>query len=360
LYEDRYLPRKFKIGIGIPPNNDVDVFTNDIGLIAVIENKELKGFNIAIGGGLSSTHGNPDHYPRLGTVIGFTDSEEKTMKVVYEILTVQRDFGNRSDRKKARLKYTVDQYGVEFFKDQVEKRVGFLLEPERPFVFNQRSDYYGWEQNHEGLWYYTVFVENGRVTDENGLALKTALFEIASTGKTNFRFTSNQNVIISDVKDADKKEIDELLEKFGIKKYNERVSAVRKNSMACVALNTCPLALAEGQRYLPSLLSKIEPILSKYGLENEEIIIRMTGCPNGCARSSNAEIGFIGTALGRYNMYIGGDHLGYRLNKIYREHLDEERILGEMDLLLGLFQKQRSDGESFGDFSHRYLSTIQS
>ncbi|MFL5808022.1 MAG: NADPH-dependent assimilatory sulfite reductase hemoprotein subunit [Flavisolibacter sp.] len=358
LYEDRYLPRKFKIGIAIPPNNDVDVFTNDIGLIAIIENNELKGFNIAIGGGLSSTHGNPDHYPRLGTVIGFTDSEEKTMKVIYEILTVQRDFGNRSDRKKARLKYTVDQYGVQFFKEQVEKRVGFQLDAEKPFAFNRRSDYYGWEQNHEGLWYYTLFVENGRVTDENGLNLKTALFEIASTRKANFRFTSNQNVIISDVKDADKEVIDGLLQKFELKKHNEGASAVRKNSMACVALNTCPLALAEGQRYLPSLISKIEPILLKYELENEEIIIRMTGCPNGCARSSNAEIGFIGTAPGRYNMYIGGDHLGLRLNKIYKEHLDEEGILGELDFLFGLFKKQRGNGQSFGDFSHQHLSTI--
>ncbi|HWJ92290.1 MAG TPA: NADPH-dependent assimilatory sulfite reductase hemoprotein subunit, partial [Flavisolibacter sp.] len=360
LYEDRYLPRKFKIGIAIPPNNDVDVLTNDIGLIAVIEDDQLKGFNIAIGGGLSSTHGNPDHYPRLGTVIGFTDSEEKTMKVIYEILTVQRDFGNRSDRKKARLKYTVDQYGAQFFKEQVEQRVGFQLEKERPFVFNQRRDFYGWEQNHEGLWYYTLFVENGRVTDEKGLNLKTALFEIASTEKANFRFTSNQNVIISDIAPADKQEIDNLLDKYSLKKHNETVSAVRKNAMACVALNTCPLALAEAQRYLPTLISKIEPILSKYQLEDEEIIVRMTGCPNGCARSSNAEIGFIGTALGRYNMYIGGDHLGLRLNKIYKEQLDEQGILNEMDLLLGLFSKQKADGETFGDFSHRYLSTIQS
>jgi sulfite reductase (NADPH) hemoprotein beta-component len=356
LYQDRYLPRKFKIGIAIPPNNDVDVFTNDIGLIAIIGNNELKGFNIAIGGGLSSTHGNPEHYPRLGTVIGFADSEEKTMRAIYEILTVQRDYGDRSDRKLARLKYTIDRLGVEFFKNEVEKRTGFLLGKEQPYVFNQRADYYGWEQNHEGLWYYTVFVENGRVLDDEKLSLKTALLEIAKTGKANFRFTSNQNVIISDIQDKDKEKIGEILERFGIVGHVKDASPLRKNAMACVALNTCPLALAEGQRYLPSLISKIELIVNQYGLEKENIIIRMTGCPNGCARSANAEIGFIGTSYGRYNMHIGGDHLGLRLNKMYREHLDEEGILKELDLLFGRFSEERKENESFGDFGHRYVS----
>jgi sulfite reductase (NADPH) hemoprotein beta-component len=248
LYEDRFLPRKFKIGLAIPPNNDVDILTNDIGLIAIIENNELKGFNIAIGGGMSSTHGNPEHYARLATVIGFTDTEEKTLRVVYEILTVQRDYGNRSDRKKARLKYTVDQYGVDFFRAEVEKRVGFSLEPERPYQFNKRSDLYGWEQNHEGLWYYTVFVENGRVLDDEAVKLKTALLEIAETGKANFRFTSNQNLILSDIDEKDKEVVDGILSSYGITEQGKKASPIRKNAMACVALNTCPLALAEGQR----------------------------------------------------------------------------------------------------------------
>ncbi|MFL5741217.1 MAG: assimilatory sulfite reductase (NADPH) hemoprotein subunit [Flavisolibacter sp.] len=358
LYQDHYLPRKFKIGIGIPPNNDVDVLTNDLALIAIVENNELRGFNIAIGGGLSSTHGNPEHYPRLASVIGFSDSEEKTLKFIYEILTVQRDFGNRSDRKKARLKYTVDQYGLEFFKNELEKRAGFKLQEARPFEFKQRTDYYGWSQNHEGLWYYTVFVENGRVLDDERLSLKTALLEIAKTKKVSFRFTSNQNVIISDVKDQDKKQINDLIEQFGIDQHLQKASAIRKNALACVAFNTCPLALAEAQRYLPGLLSKIEPILLKYGLENENITVRMTGCPNGCARSANSEIGFIGTAYGRYNMHIGGDHLGYRLNRIYKENLDEAGILKEMDFLMGEFSRNRFDQENFGDFSHRYLHTL--
>ncbi len=350
LYQDKYLPRKFKIGIAIPPNNDVDAFANDIGLIAIIENNELKGFNIAVGGGLSSTHGNPDTYPRLATVIGFTDTEEKTMKAVYEILTVQRDYGNREDRKKARLKYTLDKYGVDFFKEEVEKRIGFKLEPARPFKFQERRDYYGWEKNHEGLWYYTLFIENGRVLDTDDLKMKTALLLIAESGKANFRFTCNQNLILSDIKEEDKASVEAILESYGLIAHTHKASRIRKNAMACVALNTCPLALAEAQRYLPSLLSKIEPLYEKHGLQDQDIIIRMTGCPNGCARSYLAEIGFVGTALGKYNMHIGADNQGYRLNKIYKESIGEDKILEEIDSLFGLYASGRKQGESFGDF----------
>ncbi len=353
LYQDRYLPRKFKIAIAIPPNNDVDVFGNDLGLIAIIENNELKGYNIAIGGGLSTTHGNPSTYARLGTVIGFTDTEEKTMKAIYEVLTVQRDYGNRSDRKLARLKYTIDKYGVDWFRTEVEKRAGFKLEPARPFQFTERRDYFGWYQNNRGLWYYTVFVENGRVTDDEQAALKTALLEVAKTNKVSFRFTANQNVIISDISEKDKDSIQKILEKFNIIAHTEASSVVRKNSMACVALPTCPLALAEGQRYLPNLIGKIEPLMEKHGLVNEDIIIRMTGCPNGCARPYIAEIGFVGTAPGKYNLHIGGDNQGMRLNKIYKENLDEPAILNELDNLFSQFKKERTIKESFGDFTVR-------
>jgi sulfite reductase (NADPH) hemoprotein beta-component len=358
LYQDRYLPRKFKVGIGIPPNNDVDVLINDLALIAIVENDELKGFNIGVGGGLSSTHGNPEHYPRLATILGFTDTEEKTMKVIYEILTVQRDFGDRSDRKKARVKYTIDRLGADVFKKEVEKRVGFELEEAKPFAFNERKDLYGWEQNHEGLWYYTVFLENGRVLDHEDVKLKTAFHEIAKTGKANFRFTCNQNLILSDIAEKDKKKIETILKKYGIIDHTNNASPVRKNSIACVALNTCPLALAEAQRYLPSLISKIEPLLEKYNLQEEEIIIRMTGCPNGCGRSSNSEIGFIGTASGHYNMHIGGDHLGLRLNRKYKDNLDEDAILQELDFLFREFGEKRKEGETFGDFSNRLFSTL--
>ncbi|HUR10828.1 MAG TPA: NADPH-dependent assimilatory sulfite reductase hemoprotein subunit [Flavitalea sp.] len=353
LYQDRYLPRKFKIAIGIPPNNDVDVFANDIALIAIIENNELKGFNIGVGGGLSTTHGNPETYGRLATVMGFCEAGEATLKTIYEVLTVQRDFGNRSDRKLARLKYTVDRMGIDTFKKEVEKRTGILLQPARPFQFTSREDWYGWEENHEGKWYYTVFVENGRVLDDGKVNLKTALLEVAKTGKANFRFTGNQNVILGDISLADKNLINEILEKYQIIDHTALASSVRKNAMACVAFNTCPLALAEAQRYLPSLLSKVEVILKRYSLQDEKIILRMTGCPNGCARPNLAEIGLIGTAYGFYNLHIGGDRYGTRLNRIYKQHLDEGGILQELDQLFQLYAADREKKESFGDFSIR-------
>ena len=353
LYQDRYLPRKFKIAIVIPPNNDVDVLANDIGLIAIIEKNKLKGFNIAIGGGLSTTHGNPETYARLASVIGFVEAGEKTLKAVYEILTIQRDYGNRSDRKLARLKYTVDKLGTDFYRKELENRIGFKLEEPKPFSFSDRKDYYGWEQNHEGLWYYTVFVENGRVLDDEQVALKSALLEVAKTGMANFRFTCNQNLILADIKNEDKPVVQEILERYRIIEHTDNASALRKNAMACVAFNTCPLALAEAQRYLPSLISKIEPILAKYQLSDENIILRMTGCPNGCGRSHVSEIGFVGTAYGKYNLHIGGDHYGLRLNKVYRENLDEEAILQELDELFGYFKKERKKKESFGDFVMR-------
>lgn len=353
LYQDRYMPRKFKIAIAIPPNNDVDVFANDIGLIAIIKNNKLKGFNIAIGGGMSTTHGNPDHYARLASVIGFVDTKEKLLKAVYEILTIQRDYGNRSDRKLARLKYTVDRLGLDWWKEELERRAGFKLEKEKPYTFDLRRDYYGWEQNHEGLWYYTLFIENGRVLDDENVLLKSALLEVAQTGKANFVFTCNQNLILGDIKNEDKDAIDQILKKYLVTDHTDKASPIRKNAMACVALNTCPLALAEGQRYLPSLLSKIEPMLANHGLQNEEIVIRMTGCPNGCARPFVAEIGFVGTALGKYNLHIGGDNLGMRLNRIYKESLDEQSILIELDNLFASFAKERINGERFGDFTNR-------
>lgn len=359
LYQDRYLPRKLKIGIAIPPNNDVDVFINDIALIAIIENNKIVGYNIAAGGGLGATHGNDATYARLASLLGFVDTEEKALKAVYEIITVQRDFGNRSDRKLSRLKYTIDKLGIEGYRTEVEKRCGFTLEPAREFKFEQRKDRYGWVQNHEGKWFYTVFVEHGRILDIEGYPLKSGLLKVAETGKVNFRFTCNQNLILSDIHEQDKAEIENLLKEHGISKYTDEVSALRKNSVACVALNTCSLALAEGQRYLPVLVTKIEPVLEKYGLQNEDITIRMTGCPNGCGRSPNAEIGLVGTAYGKYNLHIGGDRLGMRLNTKFKENIGEEEILETLDELFGIYSEGRYSEETFGDFSYRYLQTIK-
>lgn len=357
LYQDRYLPRKLKIGIAIPPNNDVDVFINDIALIAIVEDDRIVGYNIAAGGGLGATHGNDATYARLASLLGFVDTEEKLLKAVYEIITVQRDFGNRSDRKLSRLKYTIDKLGIEGYRREVEKRCGFSLEPAREFNFEQRKDRYGWTRNHEGKWFYTLFVEHGRVLDTEDYPLKSGLLKIAQTGNVNFRFTCNQNLILSDIREEDKTEIENILKEHGISGYTEEASALRKNSVACVALNTCSLALAEGQRYLPVLVTKIEPLLQKYGLQNDDITIRMTGCPNGCGRSPNAEIGFVGTAYGKYNLHIGGDRLGMRLNTKFKENIGEEEILETLDELFGIYLKGRYSEETFGDFSYRYLQT---
>ncbi|MEO9003673.1 MAG: NADPH-dependent assimilatory sulfite reductase hemoprotein subunit, partial [Ginsengibacter sp.] len=353
LYKDAYLPRKFKIGLCIPPNNDIDVFGNDLAMIAIIENDQLVGFNFAVGGGLAFTPGNPDTYARLATVIGFVPAGEKTFKAIYEVITVQRDFGDRVDRKQARVKYTLDKMGVDKYKEEVEKRTGFKFEEARPFVFNKREDYYGWQQDHKGSWHYTVFVENGRVLDNEQVAMKTALYKVAKNVKVTFRFTANQKIIISDVDPKDKEAVDEILNEFKIIEHTESASILRKNSMACVALPTCPLALAESQRYLPFFLTKIEALLDKYDLSNENIITRMTGCPNGCGRSSVSEIGFIGSALGKYNLNLGGDHEGYRLNRLYKESLNEAELLAELDTLFADFKNERMNNESFGDYTHR-------
>jgi sulfite reductase (NADPH) hemoprotein beta-component len=353
LYKEHYLPRKFKIGIAIPPNNDVDVYTNDIGLVAIIENNKLVGFNIAAGGGLSATHGNAQTYPRLATTLGFVTEGEQVLKAVYEIMTIQRDYGNRSDRKLARLKYTLDNMGVSPFILELEKRCGFALQPARPVDFTSRRDHYGWRRNGEGKWYFTLFVENGRVLDTPELAMKTGLFAIAESGKANFRFTGNQNLILADITEADKPAVEALLQQYGLIRHTDAAGVLRKNAIACVAFNTCPLALAEAQRYLPSLIDKIEPLLQKHALEKEEIILRMTGCPNGCGRSPAAEIGLIGTAYGLYNLHIGGDRTGERLNKKYKDSLDEAGILTELDQLFGSYSKDRQAGETFGDFVMR-------
>ncbi len=353
LYQDRYLPRKFKIGIAIPPHNDVDVFTNDIGLTAIVEDEKLLGFNIAIGGGLSFTHGNDLTYPRLATNICFTDTEEKTFKAIYEIITIQRDFGNRSDRKQARLKYTVDRLGLDFYKAELSKRTGFQLDAPKNVQFTQRKDDFGWSKSNDGRWHYTAFIECGRITDENGINSKQAFLEIANLEVANFRFTCNQNVVLADIAEKDKEKIEEILLKYNVVSSTDKSSSIRLSSLACVAFNTCPLALAEAQRYIPTLITKLEPILDKYNLLKDDIVLRMTGCPNGCGRSTASEIGLIGTAYGLYNLHIGGDRNGLRLNRKFKENLDEENILRTLDELFFKYSKEKIDSETFGDFCIR-------
>lgn len=348
LYHHTYLPRKFKIALTIPPKNDVDVFANDIGLIAIEENHKIKGFNICVGGGLGSTFGNNATYPRLADVIGFVPVE-KVIEVAESVITIQRDYGNRSDRRLSRLKHTIDDRGLEWFVNELNTRLGWKLGSPLPFRFISNGDSYGWLKGINNKWFYTLFVEHGRVKNEGGYRLKKGLREIARIHTGDFRLTGNQNLIIGNVEEKDKEGIEAILEKNGVKNHSE-LTGLRKSSMACVALGTCGLAFAESERYLPSLIDKLEVIMRKNGLEKDEINIRMTGCPNNCARSSLGEIGFVGRAIGRYNLYLGASHNGDRLNTLYREMLSEEDILGELEPIIGLYAREREMEESFGDF----------
>ncbi len=348
LYTEHYLPRKFKIALAIPPNNDIDVFANDIGLIAVEENNRLKGFNFCVGGGLGSTFGEKATYPRLADIIGFVE-KNKVIEVAETVIAIQRDFGNRQDRKNARFKYTIDKRGLEWFVNELHTRLGWEIESSRPYNFTTNGDEYGWVKGTNGKWFYTLFVEHGRVKDEEGYQLKTALRELAGVLQGDFRLTGNQNLIITNVEEKDKEAIESILLEKGVFN-NPKHTGLRKNSMACVALNTCGLAFAEAERYLPSLIDKMDEIMRKNGLEDDEINIRMTGCPNNCARSSLGEIGFVGRAIGRYNMYMGASHNGDRLNTLYKEMLSEEAILEEIEPIISAYSKEREEGEHFGDF----------
>ncbi|WP_026693488.1 assimilatory sulfite reductase (NADPH) hemoprotein subunit [Peribacillus kribbensis] len=348
MYGPLYLPRKFKIGIAVPPSNDIDVFSQDLGLIAVVEDGRLAGFNVAIGGGMGMTHGDTATYPQLAKVIGFVRPEQ-ILETAEKIITVQRDYGNRSVRKNARFKYTIDRLGLDNVKAEIENRLGWSLEEAREYRFEHNGDRYGWVKGINGKWHFTLFVEGGRVADFDDYRLKTGLREIAKIHTGDFRLTANQNLIIGNVSSQKKKKITELIEQFGLTD-GSRYSALRRNSMACVALPTCGLAMAEAERYLPSLIDKLEEIVDENGLRNEEITIRMTGCPNGCARHALGEIGFIGKAVGKYNMYLGAAHDGSRLSKMYRENIGEEEILGEMRVLLSRYAKERNESEHFGDF----------
>ncbi|MCC2528145.1 assimilatory sulfite reductase (NADPH) hemoprotein subunit [Bacillus halotolerans] len=348
MYGPLYLPRKFKIGIAVPPSNDIDVFSQDLGFIAVVEDGKLIGFNVAIGGGMGMTHGDKATYPQLAKVIGFCRPEQM-YDVAEKTITIQRDYGNRSVRKNARFKYTVDRLGLETVKEELENRLGWSLEEAKPYHFDHNGDRYGWVEGIEDKWHFTLFVEGGRVTDYEDYKLMTGLREIAKVHTGDFRLTANQNLIIGNVPSEKKDEINALIDQYGLTD-GKHYTALRRSSMACVALPTCGLAMAEAERYLPSLLDKVDEIIDENGLRDEEITIRMTGCPNGCARHALGEIGFIGKAPGKYNMYLGAAFDGSRLSKMYRENIGEEDILSELRVLLSRYAKEREEGEHFGDF----------
>ena len=348
IYGDTYLPRKFKAAFVVPPQNDVDVYAQDLGFITIVEDNAVVGFNVSVGGGMGMTHGETNTYPRLGDVLGFITPKD-ILAVAEAIVTTQRDYGDRTNRKHARLKYTIDDHGVEWFRGEVERRSNVKFEETRKFAFVANGDVYGWHKDDVGAWHYGLFVENGRIGDVGERRLLSGLRKIAERYNTEFRLTPNQNLIISKVDEAEKAGITEILSEFGIQN-SQRATPLRLNSMACVAFPTCGLAMAESERYLPTLIDKLDAGLKQHGLTDKPITIRMTGCANGCARPYIAEIALVGKGPGRYKVFLGAGFAGERLGAPYLENANEAEVLEALDPLFARFAAERNDAEHFGDF----------
>jgi len=346
---ETYLPRKFKTTVVIPPHNDVDLHANDLNFIAVAEKGRLIGFNLLVGGGLSIEHGNKATYARTASEFGYLPLE-KTLEVAAAVVTTQRDWGNRTDRKNAKTKYTLERVGVETFKAEVEKRAGLTFEPIRPYEFTTRGDRIGWIKGIDKKWHLTLFIENGRLLDYPDRPLKSGIAAIARVHQGDFRLTANQNLIVAGVPESEKAKIEAIAREHGLM---ESVTAQRENSMACVSFPTCPLAMAEAERFLPAFVTKVEEIMHSHGVGEEHIVLRVTGCPNGCGRAMLAEIGLVGKAPGRYNLHIGGNRIGTRIPRMYRENITESEILASIDELVGRWARERHGAEGFGDFAIR-------
>ena len=351
IYGKTYLPRKFKIGVAIPPYNDVDVFSQDIGFIAQIESGVLLGFDISIGGGMGATHGDQNTYPRAGSIIGFC-LPNQVVAVAEEIVKIQRDYGNRINRKRARFKYTIDDLGLDFITETLAERLGYALQPAKLVEFISTGDNFGWHQDPDGLWSLALFIPQGRIVDTGDLKLRTALREIASIHQGTMIITPNQNLVIAEIAGSNRSKIESILKEASLVSLNNE-SGVRKRAIACVAFPTCGLAMAEAERYLPKFVEKVQEILLDLALEEQEISIRIRGCPNGCARPFLAEIGLVGKSVGRYNYYIGGSITGDRLNRLYMENVDEVQIISSLRDILTDYAKNRLPQEGFGDFTIR-------
>ncbi len=346
IYGRAYLPRKFKIVIAVPPDNDVDVYAHDLGFVAIVEDGKVAGYTVTVGGGMGMTHGEVDTYPRLAEVLGFC-TPAQVVEVAEKVVMVQRDFGDRGNRKHARLKYTIADRGLDWFRAEVERRLGWTLQPARPFAFERTGDRFGWARDEGGRWHLTLFVEAGRIKDVPGRALRTGLREIAKVHDGAFVLTPNQNLVIAGVGARKKREVERLMAEHGI---GGRLGGLRLNAMACVALPTCGLALADAERALPGLIGELEQVMEKAGLRDDEIVLRMTGCPNGCARPYLAEIGIVGKDAGVYNLYLGGAFQGHRPNRLYRADVARDDLTPTLAPLIEAYARERRDGERFGDF----------
>ena len=353
VYGSTYLPRKFKIGFALPPINDVDVYANDLGFIGVLDDAgTLVGYDVSIGGGMGATHGDADTYPRIGNNIGFI-SRDALLDVATAVVTTQRDFGNRTLRKRARFKYTIDDHGLAFIVDEIQRRAGITFAPSRSLPFEHNGDRYGWVEGADGRWHLTLSLQAGRIADTTGLPHLTGLRRIAGVHRGEFRMTPNQNLVIAGVPASERTRIDTLVRAHGLDAGNRASTALARAAMACVALPTCGLAMAEAERYLPDFSASLQPLLEQHGLGDAPILLRISGCPNGCSRPYLGEIALVGKAPGRYNLMLGADHRGQRLNTLYRENITEAEILEALAPLFARYAAERSDDERFGDFLHR-------
>lgn len=348
LYGKAYLPRKFKVAFAIPPVNDIDIFTNCLGFIAIVADDQLVGYNVCVGGGMGRNHGNGATYPRLADVVGFV-TPDQVVAVAKAVLTIHRDFGDRADRKHARLKYVIAERGLEWTRNEINQRAALTLAPAKPYRFTTTTDLLGWHRAVDGTWFLGLFVSLGRVKD----AQKTALRQVAEKfPHLEFRLTPNQNIILAKASDADKTAITALLNAAAVKTEHQ-ASVLHAASLACPALPTCGLALAESERMLPGFIDRIEKLCGDLGLGGEEIIIRSTGCPNGCARPYLAEIAFVGKAPGRYQVWLGGDVSGTRLNRLWKDVVKEPDMENELRPVFARFATERKPGERFGDWCDR-------
>jgi sulfite reductase (NADPH) hemoprotein beta-component len=348
IYGKTYLPRKFKTVVAVPPSNDVDIFAHDLGFIAILDDSDnVTGWNVTVGGGMGMTHGEPDTYPRAADVMGFCATRD-AIAMAEAVVTVQRDWGDRTNRKHARLKYTIEDRGLDAFRAEVEKRAGVKLDAAKPFEFTSTGDRYGWTEGENGKSHLTLYIPNGRIEDvAGGSAMLTGLRKIAELHTGDMRLTANQNVIVANVAKDERAAIEAIVKQF---RLAQPISGLRRNSMACVALPTCGLALAESERYLPDLITALEQKLAQYGLSDDDIVIRMTGCPNGCARPYLSEIGLVGKGPGRYNLYLGAAFDSSRMSKLYAEDLQHDGVVAALDPLFAAYAKERAPGERFGEF----------
>ena len=353
LYGKTYLPRKFKVAFAIPPLNDIDIFTNDLGYIAIVENGKLVGYNLTAGGGLGMSHGNAATYPRMADVVGFV-TPEQVIESAKAVVKIHRDFGDRTNRKHARLKYVIEEKGLAWFKEELNQRLGYTLPAPRPYVFSKQGDLYGWFKQTDGKYFLGLFVENGRIKDAGTYQLKAGLKKVAEQFQPEFRLTPSQNILLVNIKPEDREAITKVLAEHGVA-VEKQASVIRLASIACPSMPTCGLGLAESERAMPDVLTRLEGLLAEVGLPDEEIVTRMTGCPNGCARPYMAEIAFVGRAPSKYQLYLGGNESSTRINKLYKENVKTEEIVNVLRPLFTQFVKERVGTERFGDFCHRVI-----